>query len=747
MIVSGENYRSIADQTEDYSYVFRVQPKDYNPFEVGLYGDYRVNYKFESGKIYDRENSFVDGYPLNKTCLISGNSIGGLHEYFINGRPKIVGSPIPSGKIYSLYYSGETPTNVNFDFFGQTPNYTISQVSSEIVSGEALTGQIVNNNPNINFKFFSGEIINSNIPVSLSGLKNQNITGINNFYLLPENANAITGDVDVRFYTNFGNIDFAFSLTGAGSPFIPDSNFYLTLQPFNNQFEGVDGSASIISSYSNPDGAEIKVSLSYISGQTGDIYADTTFQKNLSVSENSLITGGGLVSRYTEGVISGFDASGTLQTGLGSGVLTGEAYATGDITYDYEMRLTGLGSGFINQDALLFGNSYERFSGNVPYGSTSISKTITGISGSGFLNSSPVTGVIETGIGSISIDSTTSLPTGVINLPEGSYSFENLSQYLAYTGIITGEYDLIASGFAGPIIESGVFDQNFFANVKKGTYHFEKDYNIFVDNFDEIFLADSLGEIISGEKPLSSGLGFNLTGTISNSIDGSCLKESPTFEVFGSYSPDFHQISKAKAIFSMSKIVPSFTGYNISVGSGNSQTKEIYFYQDYTNVPNLKHYSSTGDIFVSGWRDQSLNNNIFDLSGINKIKALTGQKEFASGIVFDSPVTFNTGDDYQYVLMGYLTGTDYLSSLTGSGLSNEYVLINSSLDSSGIESGVTPLSNFKTGIVYDLDDSSLNSYSSFESNYIFTGVNSHLDQIVADILIYESQDIVDQLIN
>ena len=634
MLFSGKNFRSIADQTGNYSYVFKVQPKNSSKIHLGLTGDYNLDYTFDGGKIFDRNSGFVDSYSKNKICVISGNSNGKLHEFFINGQPKIAGESIPSGKIYGFFSQNLEPESIDFRFYGQTPDYSIDQLSNELVSGEILTGRITNNNPFIGFNLFSGSVLSSDVPISLSGINSERVTGYKDFYIVPESARALTGDASLRFFTDFGEVDYSYSFSGAGEAFVPNPNFYLSLQPFGNRFNGEDGSSTLPATYSNPDGAQIKVSLSHISGQTGDVFVDKLFKKEVIIQKSGLVSGSGLFSTYETGTVSGIDASGLLQTGLGSGFLVGEASATGEITYDYQLTLTGLGSGIVNKDTILSTYSDERFSGEVPFGSTIIFKTITGVSGSGILNGFEVEGLIKTGVGSAAINTLDYLPTGQINLQESSYTEETLTEYMAYTGLVSKEYDLVGSGFAGPIIESGVFNQNFFANVKKGTYHFEKNFKQTTSDFDGFFLADTLDEVVLGEPREITGLEFELTGKINTSINGECLEKSPTLKINGNYFTNNSQILNSKALFSLYKKNPSFTGSILTVErSSDGQEKDIYFYKNYVNIENIKHFAGSGDVFVTKWRDQSINDLTFiPQSGLPRI--LTGNKEFNSGIIF-----------------------------------------------------------------------------------------------------------------
>ena len=677
MILSGKNFRSISDQTGNYSYVFGVKTKTKSSdIYVGLTGDYNIDYRFISGKIFDRNRDFVSSYSKNGNYIISGNLKNNHHEYFINGVPKIVGETVPSGKISGVFAINEEPENIDFKFYGETPSYSITTSSNQLISGQTLTGFINNNNPSLSFTVFTGELLNSDIPATFSIDSNQDVTGSAEFYLTPSQSQNLSGVANLLFYTNFGEIEYSYNLTGGNLPSVIKSSYYLTLQPFNPNFEGSSGSLSITSYYANFDGANVKVSLSHVSGQTGEIFRDKSFSRGFSHTQDDSVTGTNIVSIFKTGLVSGYNASGLIQTGMGSGILTGYAEPTGQIVNDYELVLTGLASGFLDTDINLAGYATSRFFGFVPFGSSSILTTANDIAGTGILNQEQLTGIIRTGIGEALFNPYEYLPTGEINLQSGAYNTRTIEKYISYTGAITGYYDLAASGYAGYIIETGIFDQNFSGNVKRGVYTFDKQYDTNITGFDELFGADTIGEIVSGGLPEVTGESFSLTGNLKLSASGECLEEVPVYDVSG-YSVKYpYNFNIANLLLSLSKLNPSFTGSIMTVErASDGETKDIYFYNKYINYENIKQFAQSGEVYINEWKDQSLNKNNYIPSTVDRPKILIGPGFFNSGIYFyqnwletSNSLEFIDGEDYSIIFSGdspcdFLAGSYYNSSI------------------------------------------------------------------------------------
>ena len=677
MILSGKNFRSISDQTGNYSYVFGVKTKTKSSdIYVGLTGDYNIDYRFISGKIFDRNRDFVSSYSKNGNYIISGNLKNNHHEYFINGVPKIVGETVPSGKISGVFAINEEPENIDFKFYGETPSYSITTSSNQLISGQTLTGFINNNNPSLSFTVFTGELLNSDIPATFSIDSNQDVTGSAEFYLTPSQSQNLSGVANLLFYTNFGEIEYSYNLTGGNLPSVIKSSYYLTLQPFNPNFEGSSGSLSITSYYANFDGANVKVSLSHVSGQTGEIFRDKSFSRGFSHTQDDSVTGTNIVSIFKTGLVSGYNASGLIQTGMGSGILTGYAEPTGQIVNDYELVLTGLASGFLDTDINLAGYATSRFFGFVPFGSSSILTTANDIAGTGILNQEQLTGIIRTGIGEALFNPYEYLPTGEINLQSGAYNTRTIEKYISYTGAITGYYDLAASGYAGYIIETGIFDQNFSGNVKRGVYTFDKQYDTNITGFDALFGADTIGEIVSGGLPEVTGESFSLTGNLKLSASGECLEEVPVYDVSG-YSVKYpYNFNIANLLLSLSKLNPSFTGSIMTVErASDGETKDIYFYNKYINYENIKQFAQSGEVYINEWKDQSLNKNNYIPSTVDRPKILIGPGFFNSGIHFyqnwletSNSLEFIDGEDYSIIFSGdspcnFLAGNYYNPSI------------------------------------------------------------------------------------
>jgi len=666
MILSGKNFRSIADQTGDFSYAFTVQTKSkFSDIHVGLTGEYNIDYRFLSGKIFDRNTGFVDSYSNNDNFIISGNLKNHQHEYFINGIPKVVGETVPSGKISGIFAINEEAENIGFNFFGQVPSHSITTSSDKLVFGETLTGFINNSNPDLSFTVFSGELINSDIPAvfaidTFQQVTGSGITGGAKFLLTPTESETLSGVASLLFHTNFGEINFDYNLTGGNLPTVIRDSSYLDLLTFINDFDGETGSIVVTSFFANYDGAEISVTLGHLSGETGEIFRDKDFTRDFVSTEDTFVSGTNAVPIFKTGLVSGLDASGLLQTGLGSGFLTGFTNATGQIINDFELVLTGLGKGFVDTDINLAGIKDTRFSGFVPFGTSVISGIVNNITGTGTFNEQELTGMIRTGVGQIGFDPLDHLPSGEINLPPSAYNTTLKNKFLAFSGEITGFYDLIGSGFAGFIVETGIFDQNFSGNVKRGVYNFEKEYDTFITGFENLFGPDTVGEIVSGILPETSGSGFYITGNLSVKEDGACIEESPVFSVSGKTADFPYNFNVANLLLSFYKVNPAFTGCIMTVQRAfDGETKDIYFYNNYINVANIQQFAKSGEVFVTEWKDQSLNKNNYVPDIADRPRILTSNGVFDSGIHFDRSLLKTNNP------LGFIDGAGYTIEFSG----------------------------------------------------------------------------------
>lgn len=470
MIFSGYNYRSIFEQT---GLSFNLNLSINNVTGSGAFGfsgeGNQIQFTFQSGKIFDFENRYINSYLSNDSFQISGDLENANYSYYINNVPIAFNGIKNDFKVQRFFYNA---SNCNLDstlvLNGATPVNFSFELPQTYNIGRNYTGQLLNNTSNLAFKVFSGSLsptgqfsINT-IDNTISGLKSGNIV-LNTF-------NEVGGyNLTLNLYTNFGFVTKNFLITGL---FTIDDSILLSLisdsliisgerQSTNSTFGNLDYSyqrlsgTTTIAEYNN---LPLTIKFEYYSGQTGqftDNIIGSGYGYNLSGS--GIITNGTETFNFTGLVpISGINYTGGLYTGLFPATGAGTVTATGIFNYNIVYPGTGF---FTGMAVGTFGLPYyyQYFTGGIDVQSLDVNTPGTGaltgfnttwftgyVSGTGFIFSGIVTGAdylyltnTQSGLatGLLSGEITQYLKTGTITFSPGSRS--------RIPKVVTGDFQIV----------------------------------------------------------------------------------------------------------------------------------------------------------------------------------------------------------------------------------------------------------------------------------------------------------------
>lgn len=666
MIVSGFKQRNIYTQTDIFQYQFNPSLSNTSGrCDFGFSGASGViNWKLESGRIFDYNNNYLFSYQANSEVLISGSLSSGSNDFWINNNPIYIGQQ-KTGNNYNYFYINPSNVTVNFNLFinGNVPNYSYS-VFDSYYSGELLTLNFVNQS-NYPITIFSGATSNPNFSVvnatgiSIAG----NSTGI--IYLAASGFSPFLQDIPLDFYTNFG--DFAFLFNGSGIPF-DDSQFYILLGPENQVVnDGITSPYTV--NYFNTSGAALNVTLTYVSGDTGNYYVDVT-TTGLITGQNvsGFITASGYLGGFSTGnYVSGFNPLTGWESGLASGAVTQFVYATGSLNSGYNLRIDAMGSGNIQANITGTGFGVFTFQGWVSPANNILQVGNATGPGTGISDGITYTGLITNGIATYL--ATVAPPSGITGIfTPDEYTVVNYQQPFFATGFFARPYDLVGIAFATGRLISGVLEAEFGYNFEPGIYSFSKGFT---------GIGSGENAIIDSFNPVANT--FNTTGTTgiisgiyTTGVDtAGCDFETPTLTPTGIpqviYNIDQEQVSPL-SIFVMQPLnTGEYTGENsfnpntrtrIS-RNGNTISGSGYF----DNVFQVPFYDSgIWTESLSGYTGQTVTNQtgiiktvtatpfLYDdvLSGYFKVSgAYTGYQSF----IWNGRVTGNFSD-YTTVISG-----------------------------------------------------------------------------------------------
>ena len=160
MLFSGYNYRSVFEQT---GLNFDLNLSINNTTGSGAFGfsgeGNQIQFTFQSGKIYDFENRYVNSYLPNTSTRILGDLENGNYSYYINNTPVCFNGIKNDFKVQRFFYTASgcqidsslvlKGVNEPLFSFNFPPNFKI---------GKTYTGQIGNDVNNLAFKIFSGQL-------------------------------------------------------------------------------------------------------------------------------------------------------------------------------------------------------------------------------------------------------------------------------------------------------------------------------------------------------------------------------------------------------------------------------------------------------------------------------------------------------------------------------------------------------------------------------------------------------------
>lgn len=360
-----ENYitRSIADQTGTLAFSLDIVPDNQTgEMRFGFSGDSQVVYTLKQSRIYTNVGAYVGSYSSNNKFNLSGLIYPSGHDLYKDGIPVCIGEQKNTGKISSFFFN-PISMSPNCDLFisGKIPDY--SNDTSGTFDNLVVSGRIINNDPSISFTIFSGQVMDYSQGFFFTGYDTGVISGTGYFYISTTNYIGGLLTVPLRFYTNFGNLDFNFVTSGTGLSGAID---YFLESPILGSIKA--GETNIYDTrYLIPSGKNLNVSLSYVSG-SGIQY--------IPVSGTGIITG--LWTGEVNGITFVSTTSGTGEivsysnlsgnyTGLTtSGVVSDFIYPTGNVLYDYSIPATGIGTGtFFYEDFLASGYRTGTISGYV----------------------------------------------------------------------------------------------------------------------------------------------------------------------------------------------------------------------------------------------------------------------------------------------------------------------------------------------------------------------------------------------
>ena len=509
MNATGFLKRSIADQTGFLSYSLDLLLNNTSgECALGLSGSgNQLDFRLVNGKIYSDDGDYVGNYDKDALVNLSGN-IGTLtNDLYLNGELSYLGKSKPTGRFSHFYIH---PEDVDADFSliigGQLPQYKFDATGLFTGANDILTGVFINLNPQIRFRFFSGQIRETNSIFTLSGLNTGDIINSGSFFLVVNQFNYFQNVVPIEFVTNFGTITVNF--TGSGK--YPNSQEYFFLLP-ENETEVLTSTIKSYDLYYNiPVGTPIDVTLSGASGFYNTGIIGTGVATGLV---SGYMTGSGLISGLASGEIFGpLMGVGSTGSGIGSGYISSFQFATGDFNYSWILTGTGCGTGigFTGCGATGIISGTETF-------------TISGASGLFMFNKLVTGDPFDPGFNGTSI-----INTGVYFSGWLEYTYSGTGFYiLPATGNITGE--LIVKDFVWNLF-TGV-DGNNLIDFKDSEFHNHSGYyrntgssGVFVDTPPETFTVRVSYDLPSGSGLHlvyllvsgfnSSGIQLTLTGTI-----------------------------------------------------------------------------------------------------------------------------------------------------------------------------------------------------------------------------------------
>jgi len=223
-LTSGSIFKSFAEQS-CFSFSSDVQISNSSGVSAigvsGASGSFNL-FSFNSGKVLDCKNKFVNCYSPNETFNISGNLCSGNFGYFINDEAVALNSNLcPSGFSFENLFFSTTGAAIDFstDVWGSTIPSCALYFNDRFLTGSNVTGYLKNNSESSyqSFKIFSSRVSFPNnedyyLSSNLTGLKiKPNNSGQvvlsfggNSSFKTDESKQALPVSGDLLLETSFG---------------------------------------------------------------------------------------------------------------------------------------------------------------------------------------------------------------------------------------------------------------------------------------------------------------------------------------------------------------------------------------------------------------------------------------------------------------------------------------------------------------------------------------------------------------
>jgi len=366
MLISGYNYRSIYEQT---GLSFELNLSINNVTGSGAFGfsgeGNKIQFTFQSGKIFDFENRYINSYLTNTNIKISGDIENTNYSYYVNDNAICFNGVKNNFKVNNFFYNASNCTlDANLKINSIDPaNYTLI-FSNNFNIGKPYTGFIFNNQNNLTFRIFSGNLSPTGqfnvytVTNTISGLKSGSI--VLNTPNIPGGYN-----INLNLFTDFGIVNKNLMITGLFNIedvvdlFIVPSTILLSglRESFSESYINIfkydrflESGATTLTGYNN---LSLDIRFQYYSGTTGEFLGNLTgigYGYNLigtgHITENDL----GLKTFDFTGLanISGINFRQNLYTGNFSSTGTADVTATGIYNfYNLEYPSSGFITGFV----------------------------------------------------------------------------------------------------------------------------------------------------------------------------------------------------------------------------------------------------------------------------------------------------------------------------------------------------------------------------------------------------------------
>lgn len=482
MLISGYSYRSIFEQT---GLSFDLNLSINNVTGSGAFGfsgeGNKIQFTFQSGKVFDFENRYVHSYLANTNFKISGDLENVNYSYYINNIPLCFNGIKNNFKVDNFFYNAsncilDTDLKIN----SANPAIYNFVLPENFKAGKLYTGFILNNQTNLAFKIFSGSLTPTG-QFSINGI-NSIVSGLKSGQIVLNTVNDVGGyNLTLNLFTNFGKIDQTINITGLYNIedivtlFTNPDGLLLSGQRevLNEGYmnltysKQVTSGEIVLTGYNN---LPLEIKFQYFSGATGDtlgLLTGTGYGYNLLGTGR--ITEADLGSRdfnFTGlALISGYNFRNNLYTD--TVLVTGVRNVTATGIFNYP-DLTYTASGFITGFATGYFFYTQRFTGEGASQATGFNTSWwTGyLTGTGFvfyrdgatMNVNPpdnpfylvesITGFMS---GYLREDLNYRLITGDVLLPTGYPTIAYFSEYngnasfilITGSGIITGAETLV----------------------------------------------------------------------------------------------------------------------------------------------------------------------------------------------------------------------------------------------------------------------------------------------------------------